>query len=51
MGFCVREIVLVVFFLEPCLAGVSEVSQEIPASVEEEREEGVEQLFRSQIQE
>ena len=49
MGFCVKEIVLVVLFLEPCLAGVTEVSREMPCLSRFER--GVEQFFVSQIQE
>ena len=49
VGFCVREIVFVVLFLEPCLAGVIQVSREMPCISRFER--GVEKFFGSQIQE
>ena len=49
VGFRVREIVLVLF-LEPCLVGVTEVSQEMPCLSWFEIE-GIEEFFGSQIQE
>ena len=50
VGFRVREIVLVELFLEPCLAEVTKVSQEMPCLSQFERER-VEEFFGSQIQE
>ena len=53
VGFCIREIVLVVLFLEPCLARVIEVSREMPYLSWFEREERVEEFldhkFRSRF--
>ena len=50
VGFRVREIVLITPFLEPCVTGVTEVLWEMPCLSRFERE-GIEEFFRSQIQE